>query len=183
MKKIVLLIFMPIMLLMSGCDSSSNKYTIEGIKFTEEEIANVTQNGLSLDTVKNMIQNDRKEGKSDQEIKKDVLNYKHNIATLGEMFAFIDETSQQDKNRFYESCYNEFSNNIKTFSDREVITKYCDCFADCLIDNVKWHNNMPITLSEEDEKDKGKVDVAWVELTKKCKSVCLNKTKSQINKK
>jgi len=63
--------------------------------------------------------------------------------------------------------------NAKTFEENEFVTKYCSCMSECLIENVKWSNNMPISLSEEDEKDMAKVDLAWIELEKNCKQECL----------
>ena len=160
-----------------GCDS--DKITIEGIIFNKEEITQIEQRKISREYIQSTIQEERKNGKSDQEIKTKVLN----INGFDSLIDYIEETSQQDKNRFYEACYQEYSKAIKTLDDKEFIVKYCNCAADCILNNVKWVNNMPISLSEEDEKDKGKVDIAWVHLTKKCRTTCLDETKKQNNKK
>ena len=67
----------------------------------------------------------------------------------------------------------EHANCATTYEENKFITKRCNCMSECVIGNMKWINNMPTSLSEEDEKDTAKVDLAWIELEKNCKQECL----------
>lgn len=157
-----------------GCTSYSSNVTFNGIEFTNQEIQQLKELeelGVSQERVQNKIKDLRNQGKTDEEIKDSVLNI--GSYGFGTIFNYIEQTMQEDKNNLYKACYDEYAKAIKTFDDRVAITKFCNCSADCVLENVKWHNNMPITLSENDEKDSGKVAVAWVELEKKCKNQCL----------
>lgn len=156
-----------------GCTSYDSNVTFNGIEFTNQEIQQLRELeefGVSQERVQNKIKDLRDQGKTDKEIKNSVLD----IGSYGfDPITYIEQTLQEDKNKLYKGCYDEYAKAIKTFDDRVAITKYCNCAADCILENVKWLNNMPITLSEDDEKDSGKVAVAWVELEKKCKNKCL----------
>lgn len=165
-KSICLLL---LVIILTGCDSSNNNFTIEGIKFSKEEIAQIDQRRIPRDYIEGIIQGARKNGTNDTEIKNIILS----IRSYGfDPVEYLGEVVQNDKNLLYETCYNEYSKSIKTLNDKEYLVKFCDCYADCILHNIKAINNLPKSLSEKDEKDKAKVDLAWIKLEKQCSTMC-----------
>ena len=165
MKKILLIG----LILLAGCDYTDTT-KIGGIKFTDTEIQTINERGIPVEYIQVRIEGLRANGATDEEIKESIMSIKSYGADI---IKIIEEQSTKDKNRFYKHCHDQLAKNAKTFEENEFVTKYCSCMSGCLIENVKWSNNMPISLSEEDEKDMAKVDLAWIELEKNCKQECL----------
>lgn len=174
MKKMLLVV----LVLLTGCDNiDANK--INGIKFTDVEIQTINERGIPVEYIQKRIDALRENGINEKEIKESILSieyYENDVAQgLRDIIQSIKDLEKETKNGFYKRCYEQFAQHIKTFEEREFLVKYCECSSDCVIKNIKFSNGMPTSLSEEDEKDIGKVELAWIELEKNCKAKCLKK--------